>query len=197
MPSLEDAYRRPRLDRDPRRLVAGAVACLVGSFAIAVAVLLVATPLGAVVFGSATQARLIAGVGGGCGLPAVLVGLVAVLPTDRAERIGVAVGGGICLVGVALFWTSYPGGWGPGGAMAFPTLVTYFVGGTGAFVSVLWALATYRVRNRPGSAIHLEIQRPGTTRSMSVSRAEFERYRRLIERGEDARVLAELDERAG
>jgi len=195
MPSLDDAYSGVRLDRDPRRIAIGAAACLAGTVAIVAAVLATATPLGEIVFGSTTSARLVAGVGGGCGLPAVFGGIVAVLPSDRAERVGVGVGAAVCVLGVALFWWTYPAGWGTNGAMAFPTLVVYFLGGTVAFLAVLWTLATYRVRNRPGSAIDLDIQRPGENRSVRVSPVEFERYRRLIDEGEDARVLEELDVR--
>ncbi|AWB26334.1 DUF7139 domain-containing protein [Halococcoides cellulosivorans] len=192
MPSLDAAYSSARLDRDPGRIALGAAACLIGTVAIAVAVLAVVTPVGSFVFGSETQARLIAGVGGGFGLPVVFAGLVAVLPSDRAERIGVALGAGGCLGGVALFWGTYPGGWGVGGQWAFPTLVVYFLGSTLAFLAVLWTLATYRVRNRPGGAIALDVQRPGETHTVQVSAAEFRRYRELIAAGEDGRVLDDL-----
>ncbi|MFW6437013.1 MAG: DUF7139 domain-containing protein [Halococcoides sp.] len=192
MPSLDAAYSSARLDRDPRRIAVGAAACLFGTAAIVAAVLATVTPLGPFLFGSETQARLIAGVGGGFGLPVVFAGLVAVLPSDRAERIGVALGAGGCLLGVALFWGTYPGGWGVDGQWAFPTLVVYFLGSTLAFLAVLWTLATYRVRNRPGGAIALDVQQPGANHTVQVSAAEFARYRELIAAGEDARVLEEL-----
>jgi len=91
-----------------------------------------------------------------------MIGVVVVLPASRRERLGVLAGTVLCLGGVWLFTQSYPHSWTDGAnQMAFPTMLTYFAGGSLAFWFVFTAIAEFHVRNNPTDEVSLELKRQG------------------------------------
>lgn len=200
MESLGEAYTSSRFEgRDPRRVYAGAALAATGVLAIVAGVLVVATPLGDLLgAGGRFASRTLGGVLAGLGIPASLLGVVVVLPASRRERLGVVAGTACCVAGVWLFTRAYPMRWTTGAdALAFPTTMTYFVGGCVAFWFVLTAVADYRVRNNPTGTVDLELEREGRTRTVQLSRDEYRRYKRAVrsDGGETEQVIRELESR--
>ncbi|MFB6308483.1 MAG: hypothetical protein ABEH35_04060 [Haloarculaceae archaeon] len=200
MESLGEAYTDSRwADRDPRRVFAGLALFVAGTLTIVVGILAVTTPLSAAVGASGEQAaQKLAGVLAGVGIPAVLLGVVAVLPSRRRERLGVLAGATLCLAGVGLFEYAYPTRWtGTGESLAFPTAMVYFLGGSIAFWFVLRTVADFRTRNNPRGTVELELTREGRTRTVEVSHDEYQRYRQAIrgDGGETEQVVRELESR--
>jgi len=127
-----------------------------------------------------------------------MVGVVVVLPASRRERLGVLAGTVLCLAGLALFTQYYPQQWTDGASpMAFPTMVTYFVGGCVAFWFVFTAIAEFHVRNNPTDTVNLELKRQGETKTVQLSRQEYQHYRSAIrgDGGETQQVIQELQSR--
>jgi len=194
MTSLSEAYDggRDRWDgRDPRHVAVGAVLFLSGALALGAAIVAVT----ALVLGAAeeTVTKRAAGTLAGLGIPAILLGVVAVLPASRRQHVGVVTGTALTVGGVALFRHAYPTRWtGTAESLAFPTAMLYFVGGSVALWFVLSAVATFKLRNNPQGTVSLEITRAGQTQTVSVSRDQYRRYERAIREG-DAAVREELE----
>lgn len=180
MTSLDDAYGSPRFEgRDPRLVYAGLAAVVVGALALITALLLVG--LG----GDRVGAKKLAGLVGGLGVPALLVGVVLVLPANRRHRAGVLAGTALTLGGSALFWYAYPTHWTrTADPLAFPTALVYGLGGAVALWFVFAAIASTRLRNTPAGTVTLELVRQGSTTTVEVSR---DRYEALIGDGGDPR----------
>ncbi len=185
MPSLGEAYDRNRFgDRDPRRVYAGGALGLAGALAVLVAIILVA------IGGDATAFKAYAGLLAGLGIPAMLLGVVFVLPADRRERVGVLAGAFITTAGVWLFWHAYPTQWTrTANSMAFETVFVYALGGAIALWFVFTALATTRLRNNPQGTVRLELVRQGETRTVEVSR---DRYRSIVSDGGESGTIEDL-----
>lgn len=170
MPSLEDAYDR-RWDglRDPNRVGAGLVLAGMGALGVLVATVLVAArPEG-------TGTKQAAGIAAGLGVPAMLLGVVVVLPASRRNRLGVLAGTALTGVGVLLFWFAYPDRWTrTASSMAFETLAVYAAGCAIGLWFVFSALASTRLRNVPRGTVDLEVVREGETRTLEVSRDHYE-----------------------
>ncbi|MFC7026745.1 hypothetical protein ACFQH8_02940 [Halomicroarcula sp. GCM10025710] len=145
MENLGDAYDGRRWEgRDRRRVVAGVALSVVGALAVVLAILIATTPL-ADFFGATDirAAEKLAGTVGGLGIPAMFLGVVAVLPSSRGEQVGVAAGAGLCLAGLALFQVAYPYDWTTGPrTLAFETTILYFLGACLAFWFVFTAMAS-------------------------------------------------------
>lgn len=189
MPSLDEAYDRPLTGlRNPRRVGAGLALVAAGVLAIVASMVLVGRG------GDSTTANLYAGLAVGAGIPAMLLGIVVVLPASRRNRLGVLFGTALTGVGIALYWFAYPERWTrTADPLAFETLAIYAAGCALALWFVFSALATFRVRNNPPGTISLEVIRRGETRTIEVSR---DRYRELVGDGGDAeQVIRELDGR--
>ena len=202
MEQLGDAYGGRRWEgRDPRRVYAGATVAVVGALAVVVGLLVVTTPLSNWLGASDLRAaEKLAGTLGGLGIPAMLLGVVAVLPSSRRENVGVLVGAGFCLVGVALFQVAYPERWTTGAeTLAFETAMAYFVGSALAFWFVFTAMASFRTRNNPQGMVRLELTRQGKKQTVTVTREEYQRYAEAIrsDGGENSQVIRELESRAG
>ncbi|QSG07579.1 DUF7139 domain-containing protein [Halapricum desulfuricans] len=198
MTSLGEAYeRREWGDRDRQRVVAGVGTFLAGVAAIAAAIALVATPLGeALGLTGQYEAREAAGVLAGLGVPAILLSVVAVLPSSRRQGIGVVAGAAVSLVGVGLFVYAYPWMWPPAEpSYAFETTMVYFFGSLLALWSVFSTVASYRVRNDPQGTVRMEVTREGETRTVRVSREQYQQYRQAIrgDGGEQSDVIRELE----
>ncbi|MFB6083365.1 MAG: hypothetical protein ABEJ94_03875 [Halorientalis sp.] len=201
MPSLSEAYgdRRDRGTRDPRRIALGAAVSLSGALALVVALLVVTTPLGALL--GATDpiaAKHLGGVLAGLGGPAVLLGVVAVLPSERRQQLGVVAGSLVAVAGVYLFSVAYPDRWfHAADPLVFETAVVYFLGAFVALWYVFVAVANFRRRNDPHGTVTLEIETGGETRRMEVTPAELQEYRsKLADGGEtDENVVTEIERR--
>ncbi len=189
MTSLDEAYNRRRSGLDnPRRVVAGMVLVGVGVAAIIVA-------MGLVGFrGESTTAKQYAGVAAGLGIPAMLFGIVVVLPASRRTRLGVAFGTLVAGAGVALFWQVYPGRWTrTADPLAFETMMLYGVGCAIALWFVFTAIASFRLRNNPQGTVRLDVVRQGKTRTVEVSN---EQYRRLVnDGGNPEQIIREIEDR--
>jgi hypothetical protein len=179
MTSLDDAYdRRWAGLRDPRRVVAGLVLVGAGVFAVLAALVLVG------VGGDSTTAKLYAGATAGAGIPAMLLGVVVVLPAKTRTRLGVLAGTTLSMLGVALFWQVYPQRWTrTADPFAFETMMLYGAGCAIALWFVFVAIATFRLRNNPQGTVHLEVIRQGSTETVRVSR---DRYSELVSDGGDS-----------
>jgi hypothetical protein len=189
MTSLDEAYdsRWDRL-RDPNRVGVGLVLVGFGGLAVLAAMVLVATGP------QQTDAKQAAGIAAGLGIPAMLLGVVVVLPASRRNRLGVLAGVGLTVVGVALFWVAYPDRWTrTADPMAFETLAVYATGCVVGLWFVFSALASARLRNVPAGTVDLEVVREGETRTVAVSR---DRYEEIVEDGGGTgdNLFDELDE---
>lgn len=198
MTSLGEAYDKRDWDgRDPRWIAVGVGSFVAGVVALVVAIALVATPTGDALGLTGTfEAREPAGVLAGLGVPAMLLGVVAVLPSSRRQGVGVVAGALVCLVGVGLFVHAYPGRWPPAEpSMAFETTMTYFAGAVLSFWSVFSTVASYRVRNNPQGTVQMELKRQGETRTVTVSRDEYRKYRQAMrgDGGEQTQVIREIE----
>lgn len=187
MPSLDEAYDDRSGLADSREAAVGLGLLSVGALAILAAIALVW-------FGSDTPTiKQYAGVTAGVGIPAMLLGVVAVLPANRRQRLGVVVGTVLAGIGVWLFWHVYPTRWTrTSDPLAFETLTLFGVGCAIALWFVFSAIASTRLRNNPHGTVSLEVITQGRTRTVELSRRE---YRELLSDGGDPEtVIRELDD---
>lgn len=177
MPSLDEAYNQRHGLSSPRRVFGGAALLGVGALAIVAAMALVWLGDGS------TTAKLYAGLAAGCGVPAMLLGVVVVLPATTRQRLGVLFGTALAAGGVSLFQYAYPSRWTrTADPIAFETLLLYGVGCALALWFVFAAIATTRIRNNPQGTVSLEVVRQGETRTVELSR---EQYREVVSDGGD------------
>jgi hypothetical protein len=188
MPSLDDAYGESRFEgRDPRRVYGGMAVVVAGALVLFVAVVAVA------IGGDKVAAKRWAGLLAGLGIPALLCGVVAVLPASTRARIGVVVGAALNVVGVALFWHAYPGQWTrTADSLAFETAMVYGLGGAIALWFVFTAVATAHIRNNPHGTVTLELVQQGSTRTVQVSRDKYDAL--VSDGGDPSDVIRELDD---
>ena len=167
-----------------RRLYAGTGLFVAGVVLTLVAVVVGGTNVLAAVGVDVLGARKIAGVLGGLGVPAVLMGVFTVLPASRRIRGAAAIGASVCVLGVALFWHAYPTYWVTSTASTDLTLVVAAVYVFGAFTSI-WTLFTaivnFKTRNDPGGTIELRITKEGETKVVEVDRETAD----AVRNGED------------
>ena len=196
MTSLSEAYDGGGWDgRDPRRVSAGGALFVCGALAV-VAAIAVATDLGLVAASAEWELRRLAGTMAGLGIPAMLLGVVVVLPASRRERVGVVAGALVSVGSVALFRYAYPTRWvGDATSYAFPTAMVYFVGGSVALWFVFTTVATFKLRNNPHGTVTLEVVRQGEVREIEVSQGEYRQYRQAVREDNDDAVRRELESR--
>ncbi|MHB9288370.1 hypothetical protein ACKVMT_15175 [Halobacteriales archaeon Cl-PHB] len=156
-----------------RRKLMGTALYLVGALAV-VGAIPVATAggvqslLGLEVF----QARELAGVLAGLGLPAVFVGIFAVLPAGSTTRAAAAIGASLAIFGVALFVHAYPYNWmADASGLAIATTVVYSLGLLTTFWCLFVAVATFKLRNDPGGSARMEVTEEGTLRVVQTERS--------------------------
>ena len=178
MASLTEVYRGGG-GAGLRRLYAGVVLFGVGAVLVTAGLAVASTELGASLGLDRFGARELAGVLGGLGLPAVLVGTMVALPrASRRLRVTAAVGAIVCLAGVGLFARSYPVDWVGGSGDTTMTLAvsaTYFVGAIVTSWSLFSAVANFKARNDPGGTVSLEVTKEGETRVVEVSNDDLRR----------------------
>lgn len=172
MASLTEVYKGGN-GASLRRLYAGVALFGVGAVLLVAGIVVAATELYQLFGLGSFEARTYAGVLGGLGLPALLIGTMTVLPrADLHVRLGAAVGAVVCLFGVVLFSAAYPVDWVGGSGNTSMTLVVAAVYFTGAIVTS-WCLfasvASFKARNDPGGTVTLEITKGGETKVVEVS----------------------------
>jgi hypothetical protein len=176
MASLTEVYRGGG-GAGLRRLYAGVALFGIGAVLVTTGLVVASTGLGSWLGLGQYQSRELAGVLGGLGFPAVLLGTMVALPrASRKLRAAAAVGAAICLVGVGLFSRSYPVDWVGGSGNTSMTLVvsaTYFAGAIVTSWCLFTAVANFKARNDPGGTISLEITKEGETRVVEVSNDEL------------------------
>lgn len=176
MASLSEVYDRKRDGgghASPRRVILGVSLFLVGAIMVVIGLVLASTEVLSTWGIGRFQSRRIAGVMGGLGVPAVFVGILTVLPANDRIRAAAAIGAGVAVVGVALFWSVYPGQWLGAGVerhYTFETTVIYFLGTFVTFWCFFVAVANFKTRNDPGGTVELEVKTAGQTRVIEVDR---------------------------
>ncbi|MES3517617.1 MAG: hypothetical protein PPP58_08145 [Natronomonas sp.] len=170
MTSLREAYESGGGDR---RLYAGVALFAAGAVLLVAGIALAATEVGARLGWSVFDAREAAGVLAGVGLPAVLLGTMAVLPRAPMDVRIAAVGGAVVsLAGVGVFYHAYPVDWIGGSGNTSMTAVAvgvYFLGAIVTCWCLFAAVANFKARNDPGGTVKLEITEGGETRIVEVS----------------------------
>jgi len=177
MPSLSEVYRGKKSGASLRRLLFGLGLFLAGALLVVAGIVVATTD---VLYGSdlaaLTAKRQLGGVLAGVGIPAVFLGIFAVLPSGRLTKAAAVVGAGIAVVGVALFTHAYPCHW-SGSLCAnstpdltLPTIGIYFVGVMLTFWSLFAGVANFKTRNDPGGTAMVNVTRRHETRYVPVER---------------------------
>jgi hypothetical protein len=160
-----------------RRLYAGVALFGVGAVLVTAGLVVASTGIGSYLGLGLYRSRELAGILGGLGFPAVLLGTMVALPrASRGLQTAAVVGAGVCLLGVGLFARWYPVDWIGGSGNSTMTLVvafTYFAGTILTSWSLFTAVANFKARNDPGGTISLEITKAGETRVVEVSNDEL------------------------
>jgi len=154
-----------------RRRLLGAGVFVLGAAMVVGAIPVATTDLAAEFGLSVYEARELAGVLAGLGVPATFVGIVTVLPAGRVTRAAAAIGASIAVFGVAVFVAVYPYSWlSNAPALAISTTVIYSLGVLVTFWCLFVGLATFRRRKRPGGTARVEITDEGTVRVVTDER---------------------------
>ena len=172
MASLTEVYRGSD-GAGLRRLYAGVVLFGVGAILVTTGLVVASTGLGSFFGLGQYQSRELAGVLGGLGFPAVLLGTMVALPrASRELQLAAGVGAVFSLIAVGMFVRWYPVDWVGGSGNSTMTLVvsaTYFIGAIVTSWCLFTAVANFKARNDPGGTISLEITKEGETRVVEVS----------------------------
>jgi MFS family permease len=168
MASLAEAYGARGVG--PRRLRAGVGLFAVGALAVFAGVLMATTDLVAGSGLTVLEARELAGVVAGLGLPLSFLAVVAVLPASRPVRAAAVIGGAIAVLGVGLFTWAYPTRWvgTPGPNATHLVAAVYLLGALTVGLCLFWTVARFKARSDPGGTVRLEVTEAGT-RVVSVS----------------------------
>ena len=175
MTSLAEVYEGAR-NESLRRLYLGTGLFAAGALMIVVAIVVATTgvlrPLGVGFF----AAREVAGVLAGLGVPGVFVGVFTVLPASDRERAVAGVGGAVAVLGVVLFWSTYPEQWvgATSDHLTLPVAVVYVIGVLTTFWSLFTAVVNFKTRNDPGGTVTLRRTVAGETRLVEVPVSELE-----------------------
>lgn len=171
MTSLSDVYGGGvRTPASARRRVAGTTLFVVGVAMVASAILVATTGLADWIDLGVYEARELAGILAGLGLPAAIMGVFVVLPAGPTTRSIASIGTGIAIVGVGLFRYAYPQQWiSNDPTLALATTAVYTFGTLVIFWCLFVAIATFKTRNDPGGTARLRITDEGTIRLVSAS----------------------------
>lgn len=171
MTSLSETYGGQRGGPGLRRLYLGISLFLAGVLLSMCAIVVGTTGIlrgyGVGLFGE----REIAGLLGGVGVPAILLGVFTVLPTSNRNKAAAVIGASVCLLGVALFAHAYPVYWvGSSAATDYtlPVASVYFLGLLTAVWSLFVAVVNFKTRNDPGGTVDMTVERQGDTRVVTV-----------------------------
>ncbi|MGQ4555738.1 DUF7139 domain-containing protein [Halobellus sp. GM3] len=177
MTSLSEVYRGKKRGPSLRRLLFGLVLFLAGGVLVVSGIVVATTDI---LYGSElaalTAKRQLGGVLAGIGVPAVFLGIFAVLPSGRLTKAAAVVGAGIALMGVALFTYAYPCRWSGslcGAGKPDLTLMTvgvYFLGAMLTFWCLFVGVANFKTRNDPGGTATVNVTRKHETKYVPVER---------------------------
>lgn len=178
MTSLSEAYDGATGRTTPGRLYLGVALFLVGALLVIAGIVVTTTNVLRPPGGGFVTARRYGGLLGGIGVPAVLLGVLTILPAAKQTRAAALVGACISLFGVALFWHAYPCGW--IGAvcrvdamdLTLPTVGVYFFGIITTFWCLFAGVANFKTRNDPGGTVKMEVTRQGVTEVIEVPAAQ-------------------------
>ncbi|WP_136715833.1 DUF7139 domain-containing protein [Halorientalis salina] len=173
MTSLTDVYEHGvGAVASRRRRYLGLALFGVGALMVVTGIVLGTTGVGEQ-FGLAVfEARELAGVLAGLGVPAAFLGSFTLLPSSRRTQAAALIGGSLSVFGVVLFREAYPYQWvGATGStdLTLPVVVVYFVGTITTFWCLFLAVANVKRRNDPGGTVTMEVTEEGTTRVLEVS----------------------------
>lgn len=157
-----------------RRLYAGTALFLGGALLMGLGIVAATTSVPEW-FGTNTwQAWEVAGVLAGLGLPAVFVGVFAVLPASNQQRAAAAIGASIAVLGVAFFLHAFPNSWhGDPRNLTLPVVGVYSFGALTTFWCLFTAIANFKTRNDPGGTVTLEIKREGGVERVEVTKSDL------------------------
>lgn len=173
MTSLTDVYEGEagRVASRRQQLV-GAGLFLTGAVGLVGAIVLSTTGLSQLLGLEGYAAREIAGTIAGLGLPAVVLGVFAILPASRRIRATAGLGLVVSVIGVVLFRQLYPYNWLEGAPLlALLTGIVYFAGILTTFWCLFAGLATVKTRNDPGGTARMEVTEEGTIRLVEEARS--------------------------
>jgi hypothetical protein len=152
-----------------RQRILGVTLFLAGTAMVVGAIPIATTQLAAWLDLGVYEARELAGILAGVGVPAVFVGIFVVLPARRPVRVAGAVGSLLAVVGVALFSYAYPYNWlATDSTLALATTATYSLGTLITFWCLFVGVATFKRRNDPGGTARVEITEEGQVRVVST-----------------------------
>lgn len=117
------------------------------------------------------EAREVAGIAAGVGLPAAFGGVLVLLPPrDLRMRLLAGIGAGVTLLAVLVFQTVYPTQW-YGMPVDHTLSVTslYFIGAVTTIYTVFDTVAKFKTRNDPGGTVRLQVLEKGQTKVVEVS----------------------------
>ena len=173
MTSLTDVYEGEvgRVATRRQQLV-GTGLFLAGAAGLVGAIALATTGLGATLGLGNYAAREVAGIVAGAGLPAVVLGIFAVLPAGPRTRLTAVGGATVALGGVAAFQQLYPYSWmADAPLLALGASAVYFAGVLTTFWCLFAALATFKTRNDPGGTARMKVTEEGTIELVEQSRS--------------------------
>lgn len=176
MTSLSEAYGGTSGETDLRRLYAGVGLFVAGTLALVTAIVITTTTVYVGGETTMTDARHLGGLLGGLGLPAMFLGVFAVLPSSRRTKTAAAIGAAIAVLGVGLYWHAYPCQWvgsncGAGLMdLTLPTVGTYFLGAVTALWCLFVGVANFKTRNDPGGTANVNVTTKGETQVVEVER---------------------------
>lgn len=181
MASLGETYEKRAGEASQRRVYLGTGLFATGALLVVAGILAGTTGLLLNAGFGTYEAREIAGILAGLGVPAVFVGVFTVLPANRFQRAAAAVGGAVAVAGVMLFRYTYPyewyvrsgGEWVPSDLVLILTIV-YFAGLLTTFWCLFTAVATFKTRNDPGGTVTLTVTKDGETRTVEVARSSLD-----------------------
>ena len=181
MASLGETYERRAGEASQRRVYLGTGLFATGALLVVAGILAGTTGMLLNAGFGTYEAREIAGILAGLGVPAVFVGVFTVLPANRFQRAAAAVGGAVAVAGVMLFRYAYPyewyvnsgGAWVPSDLVLILTVV-YFAGLLTTFWCLFTAVATFKTRNDPGGTVTLTVTKDGETRTVEVARSSLD-----------------------
>ena len=180
MTALSDAYAGTVASRRGRsQLVLGVGLFLVGASLVVAGIAAAGSDVLTSRGYSLADARWMAGILGGVGVPAVFLGIFTILPASRSTRAAAVIGASIAVFGVALFAHAYPCQWigntcqTAATDLTLPTAGVYFLGTLTTFWCLFVGIANFKTRNDPGGTVTMEVTRQGETKVIEVERSEL------------------------
>jgi len=180
MTSLSEVYTPDaEFHTSLRRLYAGLGLFGFGVLLVVVSIVVDTTGL----IDSLTEARQLAGILAGIGVPAVFLGIFSILPSSRTTQVAAGIGAALSLLGVALFAYAYPCQWsgtnclGPTQSLlTLPVALIYFIGAGATLWCLFTGIANFKARNNPGGTARVEVSAQGETRVIEVPKSELSKF---------------------